>query len=487
VKFKIVVALMAACACGTGFAATQPSASQLSETLHKVSLQTQQLQKQVVTLQKQVKQLKKEKNTNSVAANANPKTVMKNHFPYHVITTTPYMGLRTAYDASDLLTRTLSMNEDLRLLKQRQTLENTFIKKGLSYGQRPLVQISGKVEGQALGGSGFNGATSDVNLTGGELDVNAIVSRWAAGFMSITYDDAAPQTGDRESNSRIYLQRGFLTLGNLNVLPVYLTLGQMYIPFGSYDSYMVTTALTQSVARIDERALVLGFIKDIFYGQVYGYKGDSYVGNNAAINSWGFNLGLKGAFRCLKSYDAGIGYVANIADSQGIQDNGAGGGTVAGTGTFSGFSQNGTNALQDRVPAGDIHGKVSIGPFDFMGEYIMPFTAFNVTDLTFNGTAAKPKALHAEMDYHKNLWNKPFTFGISYGQTWEALALNLPKNSYAAFVKTSLIKDTAEGLEFRHDTNYGASDIGNGNGGNTPVTVTGRTRNMITAQVGVYF
>jgi len=481
VKLKTVVALIAACACGTALAATQLNNVQLPKSMQKTALQKQQLQKQIIAMQQA--KLKKEKNTPTSSEVA----MVNDHFPYHVVTTTPYMGLRTAYDASDLLTNAPSMNEDLFLLQQRQILENAFAVRHLPYGERPLVQLSGQLAAQALGGSGFNGANSDINLTGGELDINAVVSRWAAGFMSISYDDAAPQTGDREANSRLYLQRGFLTLGNLNSFPVYLSVGQMYVPFGSYSSSMVTTALTQSLARIDERAVVLGISKGIFYGQVYGYKGDSYVSNSSAINSGGVNAGLTGDCRYLKFYDLGAGFVDNIADSQGMQNTGAGGGTTTGSGTFSGFGQNGTEALQNRVPAGDIHGKVSMGPVDLMGEYIKSLRAFNVTDLAFNSIGAKPQAMHTELDYHDNFWNKPFTFGVSYGETWQALGLNLPKDSYAAFVKTSLVKNTIEGLEFRHDTNYAQGDTAGGNAGTSGVSVSGRSRNMVTAQIGVYF
>ena len=61
-----------------------------------------------------------------------------------------------------------------------------------------------------------------------------MMSSWANGLFVLAYDDSAPSTGSCVTNARVYLSRGFLTIGNLDAFPMYFTIGQMYVPFGRY-------------------------------------------------------------------------------------------------------------------------------------------------------------------------------------------------------------------------------------------------------------
>jgi hypothetical protein len=413
------------------------------------------------------------------------------YFPHRSVITTPYFDTNVSiYGAGDLLILTNSINQDLLLLQQSQSLENLLNAKSVPLAaRRPTVALSGKVESQIVAGNGFDGATSDINLTSVALDIHAIVSRWASAFMSLSYDDGAPVTGNRESNSRLYLQNGFFTLGSLNSFPFYLTFGQLYVPFGAYSASMVTTALTQSLARIQARTALLGFLKDNLSAQVYAFNGSTHVnGDDHTIDTYGANLSITGGgqsiIKFLSKYTFGAGVVSNIANSQGMQDNGLGGTTV--TDPFSGFSENGSQALQTRVPAFDVNANIMAGSFIFIAEYIGSLKHFSSTDLTYNRSPAKPRAVHVEINYLQHIRNKLFTFGVSCGRTWDAVALNLPQYSYAVFAWTSPIKNTITGIEFRHDTNYDQGDTGSGNGGGL-ITATGKSRNLVTAQIGVYF
>lgn len=417
-----------------------------------------------------------------------PKKPQTNSLAYRSVVTSPIIDINLkTYQAGDVLVNVSSMNEDLLLLKQIQEAETRLDKAGISLAdRRPVLEISGKVESQILAGSGFSGSNSDINLSGTELDFHAIASRWASAFVTINYDSSPPETGNRESNSRLYLQRGFLTLGNLNELPVYVTLGQMYVPFGAYNSYMITTPLTTSLARIQTRAGVLGFSRNNFFAQAYAFRGDAYTGDNALVlDNFGGNVGFSGSTKVISNYTIGASYVSDIANSQGMQDNGLDGDAK---GPFSGFSINGSQALQKQVPAADVNGTVAFGPLTLIGEYISSISRFNSKDLNFNGEGAKPSAMHTEINYQKEIYSKIVTFGAAYGQTWEALALNLPKQSYSIFASTSLLKNTILGIELRHDVNYDSTNTGGGNGAKTKdITVSGKTRNLITGQIGVYF
>ena len=478
--------------------------AQLRKKIQKISLQTQALQREVKVLQADLRQHKHKKHKHYVNGSHRTGHPQLPHyatiFRHPVtVTTSPFMGLRSAYNSSDLLKQMSTMNEDLSLLKQRQILENQLKAEGYSLS-RPILEISGGVEGQALHSDGFGGSTGSVNLSTAELDLNAVASRWANAFISIDFDGSPAVTGSRVPNSRIYLKRGFVTIGDLNVLPLYFSIGQMYVPFGRYASSLVSAPLTLSMARVRVRVALLGLSTGPFYASLYGYTGNQTTGGRSIFKQGGANLGFKDKLDN-GSYDVGIGFISNIADSEGMQNNGiTQPSPPLAAGVFGGFGESTTvagtpvpnfNDLRNRVSAGDVHGELTLGPVTFIGEYIAALRRFNPMDMSFNGSGAKPKALHTEVDYLFHVHGKPVTIGAAYGQSWQALALNLPRKSYWAVVSTSLWKDTVEAIEFRHDKNYASGTVATGGtsgGAGVPVPAgTGSTRNTVIGQIGVYF
>ncbi len=435
------------------------------------------------------------------------------------VTTSPLLGLKSVYNAADLLYQYPSMNEDLILLQQKGSFENLLEQVGDSLANRAIIVISGGLEGQIITNRGFNGRSQgDINLSTSQLDILAMMSRWANGFFSLNYDDSAPSTGSRVENSRIYLSRGFLTIGNLNVIPMYFTIGQMYLPFGKYSSAMLTTPLTESLARILARSALLGYYKKGFYAEAYGYEGSKVSGVRNAFAEGGVNMGYQTINLKNVNIDAGIGWVTNIADSEGIQSNGleqnlnnvlVGGAVITAPTQFAGFGDTaGANALEHRIPGLDVHTEFSYKDFTIMGEYITALRRFAPEDLTFNPLFLGPPfprpgasigAMQLEADYTISVRNKPIVFALTYGRTWQALALNLPEYSWAFIISASIWKNTMFGIEYRRDQDYAFDTTASGSVVGTTATSppaasalpvpngTGRQRNMITVQFGAYF
>src|ERR1700733_6645430 len=63
--------------------------------------------------------------------------------PFVTVSTSPYVGMQTAYDASDIWSQQSTMNEDLFLLQYKQELERNLERVGVSLNQRPVLEISG--------------------------------------------------------------------------------------------------------------------------------------------------------------------------------------------------------------------------------------------------------------------------------------------------------------------------------------------------------
>lgn len=413
------------------------------------------------------------------------------------VLTSQVLSIQSRYDASDLLVNLSTMNEDLRFLQQRQALEDIIGFENLPSASRPRLFISGKVE--ALGDyiDPFVGtAISDIAVNGAELDALAEVSPWGYGFMSFNYDSSPLSplligSGNPVNNSRVFMNRAFLTIGNLDSSPIYFTAGQLYPPFGRYVAYQLSNPVTKIEGRMNTRAAVLGYFKDGLYVSGYALDGAVSVDGSNTVDEFGGNAGYKySSANGFLNYQFGMGVVNDIAEAQGYQLTGSP------SGFFQGFSQSpATENLQHYVPGFDAHASIALGPISFYSEYVTATESFAWQDLTYNNSGAKPSAGHIEGDYTFKLFNKPSSFTLAYEHTWQSLPLNVPQNSYIGAFNISIWKNTIESLEYRHDTNYSSSDTGGGicDPGNTGVATfcsfnsTGGEQNSVLAQIGVYF
>lgn len=485
----------------SGFANTT-STEALSIQVNALSQQTKQLQHQVWLLKQQQKKHAKHKKAKKKyaakvkAVDTSPQ-VVKLWRDYVTVTTAPYLSRHAAYNGSDLLYNVSSVNEDLLLLQQKSTMIKEMDAAGVPF-RRPMIQLSGSIQGQAYSSGSFStnsangGATSGVTLSAAELDMNATASRWATAFMALTFSGSPISTGNRNPNSAIFLERGFLTLGDLNKAPVYFTIGEMYAPFGAYTTSMVTTPETQSLFEIRTPVALLGYTKGVFSGSIYDYEGSQTSSGAKLLQQGGVNAGIMDNIGSngKDSIKVGGGYVTNIADSQGMQ--GTGYSTV--NNQFSGFGAStsvstNNNTLVHAVGGLDANAALVVGRFTLLGEYMFPTQAFSPLDLTYNGAGAKPTAGHAEVDYVLPFFPQKYgtALGVSLDQTSQALGLNLEQNKYAIFVNTNLWRETVESIEYNYQKDYGTSNNATGRGGPTPIVGTGRGINTVIGEVGVYF
>lgn len=404
------------------------------------------------------------------------------------VTTSPLLGLRSAYDASDLVVNISTMNEDLRLLQQREKLETQLLSEHVRplWADRSLIELSGALESQGVFRHPFSGnASSDIDLTRAEFDTLAFFSSSVLGLLSMSYDNSPlpaniQGAGQREANSRIFLRRGFVTVGELGITPFYFSIGQMFIPFGIYTSEMLSSPMTQSIGQTNQRTALLGFYDEGLYSSIYAFHGNT---TSNSINNGGANLGYQ--YNGDKfSANVGGGYLINLADSLGLQSTGN-----PIPNSFQGFGlDSSTENIAHKVSGVDAHGELDIGKLTLLAEYVGSAGSFATQDLSYNGDGARPQAVHLEGDYSIKAFDKwPTIFTLAYGRSWEALGVNVPKDSYVAEVNTSFWKNTIETIELRHDINYSSSDTFSGEGFPVPVNSSGGTQTTVIAQLGAYF
>jgi hypothetical protein len=453
VKLSTLAATLAVIS-GTSFAAT-PTAAQLSREISKLQAQTTSLQNEVRSLQASKRRAvmrHRYADTNSTESYTGSHTIPEpTKLAFHGIsvTTSPYIGLRSSPDASDQLINAPSLNEDLYLLLQRDQLD---VSPEYSYPNSPLLEFSGDI----LGGANF-GNTTNITLNGFDLDLEALASKWALGMVSLSYSDGSNDylsevqaiNNSITTNSNIYLNRAFVTLGNLNAFPVYGTFGQMYVPFGSYSNYMVTTPLTQYFGRTDAPAAEIGFFKKGFNFDTFAFEGSNKMDNNASVNN---RWGLSGSYvftTKIGEQKFGAGYISTITDSLGLN----------GSQLFV-TNHNRSASLTKSIPAVDLNTKLNWNKFTFLGEYIWTTTNFALADfnttqgVTADAISKKPSVLDLEAIYAFNLYSWSSNFAIDFGKSSNAAYLAMPQTTIAGIFNTSPFKNTVLSAELRHDGSY---------------------------------
>lgn len=416
------------------------------------------------------------------------------------VSTGPYLGVPLSYSGSNLIVNTPGINEDVSLLKLRQNINTRLAKLGI---ERPEdhshLLLSGNLEGQVFFKSKGKGSnSSDIDVTNFEFDGYILgPSSWTSGLFALNYENdpgslsGSISSNHRTFNSRVFVSKAFITLGDLTKLPVYASIGQMYVPFGVYSSNMIASPMTKTIFRTKARAGLVGFDANTFYGSVYAFKGDSHAASSTNINNGGANGGYRFKVGEFKG-DIGGGVIGNIADSVGMQvtENTPSWGGFGSTSTICGpmgTSACGNESLTHAVTGYDIHASASWGKWDFLAEYLTAVNRFGIADMTFNSLGARPQALNTELAYTFIMFgDKPTSLAVGYGMTKQALALGMPMTRYSLVANTSWWRNTLQSIEFRHDRNYSTSSMATGSGVSASPG-TGACDNTVTAQIDIYF
>ncbi len=433
--------------------------------------------------------------------------------PIDPVLALPQSNLREKYDTAS------SYNTDLALLKMRKKYYNELKQREIVPLPYPRIELGGSIIGlgtyrippKVLPRNGK--PQSDLNLSGANLNVTSEIMEALMGSLRISYNPNGSERLDettittRVANSSIFLNTAFITFGDLNRSPLYASVGQMYLPFGQYNSNLMFAPLSARLGRFRQRPIIVGVQQpgttDGFNASVFAFSGDSFVGPNSnKINNNGANIGYifnNDVF----SFNTGASYVHNIADSGGMQNTGASA-VVTDAGeyvdnefiefddgpllAFRGFGA--IQRLVHAVPAFDTRARIGIKPFhlSFYGEIVRTTTAFAEENLSFNDGGARPSAWNTEGSYMFSIWDMESSVTIGYGQSAQALALNLPQRTAAISFSISPHKYISCSIGYQYDTAYPITDDASGQ--LLPVSgirFLGTTTKTTTAQVNARF
>jgi hypothetical protein len=330
------------------------------------------------------------------------------------------------------------------------------------------VTISGLLQVEARFNDGYDGKdASDFVVDELDIGIEARVHKFAKAKINLLYE---------EGETPLEVDEAFLTLGK-KLSPFFLTVGQQYVPFGNFETHMISDSLTLEIGEARETALQVNAEYAGFYGSLFAFNG-STQGNitEDKIDHYGLNLGFANETKAF-GYDVGLSYINDIGDSNGVTR------ALDARARALGLANPNAAALADYeyVNAIGTHVLLNMGQFSFIGEYIGALGSFNVGHLNFNNQGAVLQAWNTELGYSLKMLGKKASLALGYQGTKEALALGLPKNRYLIGLSVGIYDQITFSFEYAHEQDYNLGETGNANTG------TGNNQDRATLQLALEF
>lgn len=321
-----------------------------------------------------------------------------------------------------------------RLRKLEEAKESDIAFDGLG------VQFHGVVEVEATGGEDHTGTDgSDITLATVELGFDfSAFDDWVTGTFTALHEDDDTESWEVDVAT--------FTIGNTEKYPVYLTAGRMYVPFGNFETNLVSDTLALEIGETREAAVLVGFEKNNFYGSAYVFNGDVDEAGDDEIENYGFNIGYAMATED-SSFDIGLDWTNSLSDADLFED------YVA-------------PPIKDYIDGYSVHGVYRTGPWSFMGEYLSANDEFQPGELAWKGRGAEPEAWNLEVGYDFVAFgDRESNVAVAFQGTDEAVSLELPEDRFLVGLSTTLYENTSLALEYSHAEDYSVSDGGTGEDG----------------------
>ncbi len=272
--------------------------------------------------------------------------------------------------------------------------------------------------------------SSDIVLSTVELGVDAEIHKHVSGHILFLY----------EEGEDIVVDEGFITIDGKDVVPLYLNAGQIYLPFGQFESHMITDPLTLDLGETSDSAVQVGFANDIIDASVVVFNGDidesDEDDDTIASYAAGITFSLPDGSIPNVGLSAGVSYISNIADTDG----------------FEGFLE-ASDQVEDHVAG--VGAFVSLSFMDMIfieAEYIGALDDFedgDIGDAFDEGDESKPSAMNVELAVAllENL-----ELAVRYGTTDDIKGgiddESLPETQYGITAAYGLFDSTTLALEY---------------------------------------
>jgi hypothetical protein len=266
--------------------------------------------------------------------------------------------------------------------------------------------------------------SSDITLATVELGVDVDIVKHIKGHVLFLWEE--------DDTEPVDVDEGFITLDGEDVVPLYLNVGKLYVPFGNFESHFISDPLTLELGETRESALTVGYKNEWMDVSVTAFNGDvDETGEDNHIESFVTNVSFSVPEEICPNFgiSGGVSYISNIADSDGLEGETPG-------------------EIKDYV--GGFNAFVSLS---FMNklflecEYLGALDEFEAGELSFDGGKEfQPETWNIELAYAAT---DRLELAVKY-EGGDDLGDFLPEDQYGASVTYGLFESTSLSLEYLH-------------------------------------
>lgn len=302
------------------------------------------------------------------------------------------------------------------------------------------LNLSGAIEVEANYSSGYDKVKdSDIDLTNVELRIDVPLTDYFSGYALMKWEE--------DGSEGVFIDEGGIVLGSVDEYGISVTAGKLYVPFGVFETGMISDPLTLELGETREGAAVVDFGAGGFYGATYTFN--SEIGDDAdddMIDAFGVVAGYTYETEEV-SIDLSAGWISNLTSSGGFSDY---------------LDDASITLLDDYTSGATISAIVGFDDFTLIGEYL---TALD--DDYLKAEDSKPETWNLELGYGFKISGHDATAAVSYQGSDEAAFLGLPETRIGATVGFVIIDGLGIALEYIHDEDYDTSDGGTGDSADT--------------------
>lgn len=287
------------------------------------------------------------------------------------------------------------------------------------------ITLSGVIEVEA--GYEKNGEdSSDIVVATVEVGIDAQIVKHVSGHILFLYEID-------EDETPFDVDEAIISINGEDVVPLYLNAGQMYLPFGNFESHMISDPVTLELGETRESAVVAGFATDWIDISAGVFNGDINETGEDKIESYVACAVFTLPENTVANFGltAGASYISNIGDSDFLQDD------------------IGAATIEDYVPGYSAFVSISVlDRFFFNAEYLTAADEFAAGELSFDGEQEfKPSTWYAEVAVGII---EDLEIAVHYAESDDCDDV-LPENRYGAAITYGLFESTSLGLEYLHD------------------------------------
>ena len=266
--------------------------------------------------------------------------------------------------------------------------------------------------------------SSDITLATVELGVDVDIIKHVKGHVLFLWEE--------DDTEPVDVDEGFITLDGEDMVPLYLNVGKLYVPFGNFESHFISDPLTLELGETRESALTVGYVSEWMDVSVSAFNGDiDETGEDNHIESYvaAASFSVPEEFISNFGITGGVSYISNIADSDGLEGETPG-------------------QIKDYV--GGFNAFLSISFMDkffFECEYLGALDEFEAGELSFDGGKEfQPETWNLELAYAAT---DRLELAVKY-EGGDDLGDFLPEDQYGASVTYGLFESTSLSLEYLH-------------------------------------